>query len=76
MNIPYLIGLGVHKGTIAIASISSLLRENAPYHETSGGASQVCERVLRKLAKKLKVTLQKFSTQAEPHKYGNQLFIH
>ena len=58
MNKQYYIGLDVHKDTIAIAYISSTSRQDAIYHGTSSGSSQACERALRKLAKKLDVSLQ------------------
>ncbi len=54
----YYIGLGVHKDTIAIASIKSNSRAEATYHSTCGGSNAAVERALRKLAKKLGVKLQ------------------
>ena len=54
----YHIGLGVHKDTVASASIKSNSRAEATYHSTCGGSNAAVERALRKLANKLGVKLQ------------------
>lgn len=76
MNIKYYIGLDVHKDSIAIAYISSQSREDATYHGTSGGSSQACERALRKLIKKLNVSLQELSICYEAGPTGFVLARH
>jgi len=76
MNTKYYIGLDVHKDTIAIAYISSTSRLEAIYHGTSAGSSPACERALRKLAKKLNVSLQELSICYEAGPTGFVLARH